>query len=54
MRNMEVVAPGSGTEGMVPGVTEDCRKLNELPLSEQSKPWAVFSGKPLIYEERMI
>ncbi|CAN0501374.1 unnamed protein product, partial [Ectocarpus sp. 12 AP-2014] len=37
MRLMEVVAPGSGGEGMVQGVTEEpYRELDEFSLSEQS------------------
>ena len=49
MRLMEVVAPGSGSEGMVPGVTErQYRELNEFPLSEQSRTLAAFRNEPML------
>lgn len=50
MRLMEVLAPGA-SEGMdaVKGISEEqFRHLNEFPLSEQSKHWAAFSGKPML------
>ena len=49
MRLMEVVAPGSGGEGMVAGVSEaQYRQFNEFPLSDQSKSWAAFGNQPLL------
>lgn len=42
-------APGSERTGMVEGVpSAQFTKLNEFPLSEQSRSWAAFSGKPLL------
>ena len=39
MRLLEVVAPGSGGEGMVTGASEaQYREFNEVPLSDQRKP----------------
>lgn len=49
MRLLEVVAPGSGGEGMVKGVSEaQYREFNEFPLSDQSKSWAAFGNQPLL------
>ena len=49
MRLMQVVAPGSGVEGMIDGVTEEqFRELNEFPLSEQSRNWAAFADTPML------
>ena len=49
MRLMEVVSPGSGGEGMVPGVTEEqYRELNEFSLSEQSRNLAAFGKSPML------
>lgn len=49
MRLMEVVAPGSGGEGMVQGVTEEqYRELNEFSLSEQSRHLAAFGKSPML------
>ena len=49
MRLLEVVAPGSGGEGMVTGVSEaQYREFNGFPLSDQSKPWAAFGNQPLL------
>ena len=49
MRLMEVVAPGSGAEGMVQGVTEaQYRELNEFSLSEQSRHLAAFGKSPML------
>ena len=49
MRLMQVVAPGSGCEGLVPGVTEEqYRELNEFSLSEQSRSLAAFGNSPLL------
>ena len=45
VRLLEAVAPGSGGEGMVTGVSEtQYREFNELPLSDQSKSWAAFGN----------
>ena len=45
VRLLEVVAPGSGGEGMATGVSEtQYREFNELPLSDQSKSWAAFGN----------
>lgn len=49
MRLMEVVAPGSEGTSMVQGITEDqYRRINEFPLSEQSRSWAAFSNQPML------
>lgn len=49
MRLMEVVAPGSGGEGMVRGVTEaQYRELNELSLSEHTRHMAAFGRSPML------
>lgn len=49
MRLMEVVAPGSGGEGMVQGITEEqYRELNEFSLSEQSRHLAAFGNSPML------
>lgn len=49
MRLMEVLAPGSGGDGMVPGVTEEqYRELNEFSLSEQSRSLAAFGNAPML------
>ena len=47
MRLMQVVAPGSKSQEMTKGISEEqFRHINEFPLSGQSKPWAAF-GKDL-------
>lgn len=49
MKLMEVVAPGSGGEGTVHGVTkEQYRELNEFSLSEQSRHLAAFGKAPVL------
>ena len=49
MRLMFVVAPGSEGTGTVGGVTSaQFATFNEFPLSEQSRSWAAFSGRPLL------
>lgn len=49
MRLMEVVAPGSGAEGMVQGVTEaQYRELNEFSLSEHSRHLSAFGKAPML------
>ena len=48
MRLMQVVAPGSESQEMTKGISEEqFRHINEFPLSEQSKPWEAF-GKNLL------
>ena len=49
MRLMQVVAPGSESQEMIRGISEEqFRHINEFPLSEQSKSWAAFGKDPLL------
>ena len=49
MRLMEMISPGAGGEGMVPGVTEEqYRELNEFSLGEQSRHLAAFGKSPML------
>ena len=48
VRLMQVVAPGSESQEMIKGISEEqFRHINEFPLSEQSKSWVAF-GKDLL------
>ena len=48
MRLMQVVAPGSESQEMTKGISEEqFRDINDFPQNEQSKPWAAF-GKDLL------
>ena len=45
IRLLEIVAPGSGGEGMVTGLSEaQYREFNEFPLSDHSRSWAAFGN----------
>ena len=49
MRLMQVVAPSSESQEMIKGISkEQFRHINEFPLSEQSKSWAVFGNDQLL------
>ena len=49
MRLMQVVAPGSESQSMIRGISEEqFRHINEFPLSEQSRSWAAFGNEPLL------
>ena len=49
MRLMQVVAPGSESQEIIKGSSEEqFRHINEFPLSEQSKSWAAFGKDPLL------
>ena len=52
MRLMQVVAPGSESQEMIKGISEEqFRHINGFPLSEQSKSWTAL-GKDPRYEGR--
>ena len=49
VRLLDVLAPGSGGEGMITGMSETpYREFNQFPLSDQSKSWAALGNQPLL------
>ena len=49
VRLLDVLAPGSGGEGMVTGISEtQYREFNQFPRNDQSKSWAAFGNQPLL------
>lgn len=46
---MEIVSPGSEGDWMVEGVSQDqCQKINEFLLGEQSCSRAAFGNQPML------